>query len=130
MFQIIFVYRNPRDVCCSLLNHFRMAENYAGTQESITNMFLQDTGPYYAPFFVTLLSYWKRRHQDNFFVVSYEEMQQDLPKVIKDVAKFLGKSISDADIPKLTDHLSLDSMKKNPMTNFEKEISVSFSFYD
>ena len=89
-------------------------------------MFLRDKGPFYGPFFVNVLSYWNRRHQDNILIVHYEEMQQDLSSVVRKVGKFLDKELSDDDVFKLCDHVSIDNMRKNPMCNFEERLKVSY----
>eukprot|EP00111_Clytia_hemisphaerica_P008104 TCONS_00023633-protein len=47
----------------------------------------------------------------------YEEMQADLPKVIKRIASFLEVTISDEDVLRLCDHVSFEKMKANPMVN-------------
>ena len=124
--QIINVIRNPRDVCMSSFNHYRIINNYTGDLDLLTDMFLKNKGPLYGPFFVNVLSYWNRRHQDNILIVHYEEMQKDLPSVVRKIGKFLGKELSNDDVSKLCDHVSIDNMKKNPMCNFETTLKVSY----
>jgi len=97
-FQIINVLRNPRDVCVSFLNHFKVIENYKGTLETIADMFLRDVGPYYTPFFKSILSYWNQRSESNILTVHYEDMKRDLASVIKKVAEFLEIEVTDDNV--------------------------------
>jgi len=59
--------------------------------------------------------------------ITFEEMKSDLSAVIDKVSTFLGKSISSTDKPKLVEHLSFDSMKKNAAVNKEDFVKVSIS---
>ena len=75
---MICVIRNPRDVCVSFQNHFILTENFTGDLQLIADIMLKDIGPYYAPFFTHILSYWKQRENPNLLIVHYEEMQRDI----------------------------------------------------
>lgn len=48
-------------------------------------------------------------------------MKNDLRPVIKKVAAFLGKDRNEEEVAKLVEHLSFQSMKKNPSVNLEAE---------
>ena len=117
--------RNPRDICCSLLNHFQVTDNYTGSLDTLVDTFLADTGSYYGPYFVHALSYWNKRHLPNLFICWYEELQGEFATTIKKLAKFLELSISDDDIPELKEYVSFDKMKKNDMVNMDDTITVS-----
>ena len=55
----------------------------------------------------------------------YEDMQRDLPSVIRKLVSFLEKpDMSDDNITKLCDHVSFDKMKANPMTNLDGLVDV------
>lgn len=109
------------------MNHYQVTKNYSGSLELLTELFLRDIGPEYAPFFSNVLGYWNRREHENILVTFYEDMQRDLPSVIRKVADFLDKkAMSDDDVAKLCDHLSFDKMKANPMTNLDGLIDVRF----
>ena len=51
--------------------------------------------------------------------ITYEDMKRDLPAVIKRVAHFLDKDLSETDISELANHLSFKNMKKNAAVNKE-----------
>lgn len=79
-----------------------------------------------------VLSYWKIRNKPNVLFLRYEDMKKDLPKVIKKVADFLEKSLSEEQIQILTKHLSFESMKNNPAVNYEPvcELNRKFKLID
>lgn len=49
-------------------------------------------------------------------------MKADLSGQINLVANFLGKQLTEKEVEKLAEHLSFDSMRKNPAVNAEQEI--------
>ena len=44
---------------------------------------------------------------------------KDSPRVIKEIASFLGKDITDEEAGRLATESSFETMKKNPQTNYE-----------
>ena len=65
--RVVYVTRNPRDVCVSLFNHFRIFRGYTGTFEDIAQLFLQDICGMYTPFPNHVLGYWDKRDLPKFF---------------------------------------------------------------
>lgn len=59
--QIVYVTRNPRDTCVSLLNHMRVLEGYSGDLNLLVDVFLKDMAGYYTPFIQHVLEYWNKR---------------------------------------------------------------------
>lgn len=57
-FQIIYVYRNPKDAALSYFHHFRLWNNYSGTQDQFLEAYVQDKGTSSEIYF--LLSFYKR----------------------------------------------------------------------
>lgn len=52
-------------------------------------------------------------------------MIKDLPKIIKQMASFLNKSLSEEQVTQLCHHLSFANMKNNPAVNFELIVSLN-----
>lgn len=78
--------RNPRDVAVSTLNHWRILEKYSGTFEQLCDVILNDTGTHFGPYFRHVLSYWEqRKNVENLLIVTYEDMQRDLERVVRKV---------------------------------------------
>ena len=87
-------------------------------------MLTSDVGFTWGPYFKHVFSYWDQRTKDNLLIVSYEDMQEDLPAVIRKVANFLDIQVTADEIKELTLHLSFDNMKANKMTNLRTESQV------
>nr|XP_023014297.1 amine sulfotransferase-like isoform X1 [Leptinotarsa decemlineata]XP_023014298.1 amine sulfotransferase-like isoform X2 [Leptinotarsa decemlineata] len=122
--KIIYVTRNPKDTCISYFNHSRLMEGYRGNFEDYCRLFLAGKLPF-APFWNHVLPFWERRNQPNILFLKYEEMVKDLPAIIRKVAEFLEKPLSDDQVEVLSSHLSFESMKKNPAVNYEMVVSLN-----
>nr|CAI5825181.1 unnamed protein product [Callosobruchus analis] len=79
----------------------------------------------YTPYWSHLMSFWQHRNQENLLFLKYEDMNKDLPSVIKRVANFLQKPLSEEQVQILYKHLSFENMKKNPAVNYEMVISIN-----
>ncbi|KAF2883128.1 hypothetical protein ILUMI_23045 [Ignelater luminosus] len=117
--KIIYVARNPKDVCVSYYNHSQHFYNLPlCTFEEFADLFLNDKLPF-SPLWPHYLEFWKRRHEDNFLFLKYEDMKKDLLTVILKIAEFLGKTLSDEQINILIEYLSFNNMKSNQSVNME-----------
>ncbi|KAF2354421.1 Sulfotransferase domain [Trinorchestia longiramus] len=123
--KIVYVCRDPRDVCVSYYHHAVKLEGFTGDFDTFVKIFLADALPW-APFWSNVLSYWNRRDESNVLFLTFEELKTDMPGVLKRVAKFLGITrggvegpLSFEEVAALTEHLSFSSMSKNPATNNE-----------
>ena len=72
-----------------------------------------------------VLGYWSRRKERNILFLTFEEMKRDLPAVIRKVAVFLDKKLSDTQVSQLSDHLSFNKMKENKAVNKEDLEEIS-----
>jgi len=123
--KIIYVAREPKDICVSFYHHRVTWESYLGTMQDSVEEFIGGHcmgGPY----FPHLKEYWDIRERPNLLFLTYEQMKKNLPSVLEKVSSFLGKSLTENDKSKLADHLSFENMKKNPATNYD-EITMLFS---
>ncbi|CAB0040650.1 unnamed protein product [Trichogramma brassicae] len=117
--KMIYVARNPKDVCISYYHHYKLLEGYCSTFENFSKLFLGDK-VYYAPFWDHVISYWDNKGNNDILFLTYENMKKDLGSVIQQTAAFLNKSpMSPEQLNRLKEHLSFDSMKKNPAANYE-----------
>ncbi|KAF2883513.1 hypothetical protein ILUMI_22686 [Ignelater luminosus] len=119
--KMILTLRNPQDSCISLYHHSQMVENYSGTFEEFCTLFLAGR-VCFGPFWKQVLSFWEQRERENILFITFKEMKDDLLAVIRKVSSFLGKTYTEEEIEKLAEHLSFQSMKKNPSVNLEKVI--------
>ncbi len=58
-------------------------------------------------------TWWAARNLPNVKLVHFNDLKADLPGEMRDIAKFLGIDIPDADWPRITDHCSFDYMKSH-----------------
>ena len=123
--KLIYVCRNPRDAVVSYYNHWKVLEGFTGSFETFFNAFVGDVCGYYSPFIKHVLGYWDRKDDPNILFITFEQMKKDLPEVIKQVATFLNRKISDSDINVLANHLSFKNMKKNAAVNKEDVLEVA-----
>ncbi|XP_067007721.2 luciferin sulfotransferase [Anabrus simplex] len=116
--KIIYVARNPKDMCVSFYHYCMLIHNLKGSFEDFCELFLRDRAPM-GPIWNHILGFWSRRHEPNILFLTYEEMKRDLSGIIRTTADFLGKTLSENDVNRLEEHLSFGSMKKNPAVNLE-----------
>lgn len=79
----------------------------------------------FAPYWDHVLKFWERRNQPNILFLKYEDMIQDLPSIIKQVANFLERPLSPDQVSLLANHLSFESMKANPAVNYDMVVSLN-----
>ncbi|PSN58317.1 hypothetical protein C0J52_00106 [Blattella germanica] len=116
--KIVYVARNPKDMCVSYYHYCMLVHNMSGTFEDFCELFLKDKVPI-GPIWRHILGFWRRRHESNILFLKYEEMKRDQKGAIRKTADFLGKTMTDAQVDELAEHLSFQSMRKNPAVNLE-----------
>ncbi|XP_058800464.1 luciferin sulfotransferase-like [Phymastichus coffea] len=122
--KIVYVARNPKDVCVSFYHHSLLLEGYCGNFQQFCELFLGDRLNY-APYWNHVLGFWeKSKGMDNIMFIRFEDMKTNLPDVIRKTAAFYGKQLSDSQVNKLAEHLSFASMKKNPSLNKERTVEI------
>ena len=68
------------------------------------------------------VSYWELRHLPNVLIVSYEDAQKDILSILRRMASFVGKSLSDAMFEQIRQHISFDEMQSGKVV-YNPEIS-------
>lgn len=119
--------RNPKDTCISYYHHSRLIEGYRGNFDDFCKLFLSGKITF-GPFWHNVLSFWNRRHDENLLFLKYEDMRRDLDSVIRRVAAFIGKELTEEQIERLKGHLSFESMKKNRSVNYEGLVELHAKF--
>ncbi|XP_065082831.1 sulfotransferase 1C4 [Ochlerotatus camptorhynchus] len=116
--KVIYVARNPSDVVVSYyhLNRLYRTQGYVGDFETFYNYFENNLTPW-SPYWTHLKQGWQARCLPNVLFMFYENMNKNLPETIRTVANFLDKHLSDEELTKLIDHLSIDKFKNNPSVN-------------
>ena len=73
----------------------------------------------YGPFWTHVLPYWNLRHSPNLLFIKYEDMKTNLSGVVRTVAGFLERPLTEEKVQILAKHLSFESMSKNNAVNKE-----------
>ena len=81
-------------------------------------MFETEDGLYFGSYWDHLKQAWELQNKDNVKFLWFEDMKQDLTKVIKELCQFLSVSLSNVQMKELADHLTFDKMKENQTVNF------------
>lgn len=76
----------------------------------------------YGSFWKHVFGFWEHLDSSNILFIKYEDMKADLASVIREVAKFLEKELTEEQIEILAKHLSFESMKKNNAVNGEDSL--------
>ncbi|KAF5302065.1 hypothetical protein FQR65_LT08615 [Abscondita terminalis] len=127
--KIIYIARNPKDVCLSSYHYLKTLLNRINcTFEEYCDFFLK--GHIFADdrcvsYWKEVLHFWECRNDPNVLFIKYEDMKQNLPIVIRNVAQFLGKSMSDDDVSYLGKRLDFETMRKNAAVNHEGSYNKS-----
>ncbi|XP_032675693.1 sulfotransferase 1C4-like [Odontomachus brunneus] len=116
--KIVYVARNPKDVAVSWyhLNMEIKTQGYLGDFATFWDYFENDLTPW-SPYWTHLKEAWALKDHPNLLFIFYEDMQLDFLKVIKKVAKFLGKTYTDEELNKVADYLNIKNFRNNPMVN-------------
>nr|XP_054767549.1 sulfotransferase 1C2-like [Lytechinus pictus] len=67
--------------------------------------------------FENVLPWWRKRNHPNVLFLKYEDMKKDLPKAVKQIAEFMGKSFTDDVIQKIADASTFKAMKESSSSN-------------
>lgn len=129
--KLIYIARNPRDTAISYFYFMQLLtqSSFQGPLSSFVDMFLSDK-VMYSPYFGHVLGYWQSRQSPNILFVTYEELHQDPPKVIRKMAEFLGIDVSDAEVNYVAECTSFNHMASNPSVNYEHWKDYGFAFKD
>ncbi|XP_046400820.1 luciferin sulfotransferase-like [Ischnura elegans] len=120
--KIIYVARNPKDLCLSYYHQLVRQGLFKGNFEEMAELFLEDRVPY-SPYWDHVLTYWEHRYDPNLLFIKYEDMKKDLPSICTRVASFLDEDCSDiGQLSELCSHLSFEAMKSN--------VSVNYTFWE
>ncbi|XP_045532588.1 luciferin sulfotransferase-like [Pieris brassicae] len=126
--KVVYVARDPKDVAVSFyhLCSSMTFMGWTGDFKQFWELFISDL-QYWSPFFEHLKEAWAMRHHPNLLFIFYEELQKDLPGVIKRVSAFMGKNYNDVEVATLCEHLNVKNFKKNPSINNEqfKELGLT-----
>ncbi|XP_014382743.2 sulfotransferase family cytosolic 2B member 1-like [Alligator sinensis] len=119
--KVIYTLRSPKDVVTSYYHftHIMHAFKDHGPLDAFLQDFLSGNVPY-GSWFDHVAGWLGLRGQDNFFYITYEELQQDLRGSIQRISHFLGKELSEQQISSVVENASFQTMRRNKMCNFSE----------
>ncbi|KAJ8722505.1 hypothetical protein PYW07_003685 [Mythimna separata] len=125
--KVIYIARDARDIAVSSYHHARLFRvlDFIGEFKDFWDIFRSDRF-IQSPYFEHVKEAWNLRHHPNMLFLFYEELAKDLPAVVRRVADFLGKEVTEEQMTRLCDHLSFENFKKNKAVNYEdlKEFDI------
>lgn len=125
--KVIMCLRNPKDTAVSAFHHEKLLKmfGFRGDFPTFFDLLLRNL-TCYSSYFQYTADAWKRRDHPNMLIIFFEDMKEDLPSVVKKVAQFLEREVTEEQVEMLCDHLSFKRMKKNDSVNNEAIRKVAF----
>ncbi|XP_077979565.1 sulfotransferase 1B1-like [Glandiceps talaboti] len=142
--KVIYCARNPKDVAVSAYWFTQMLLNQDEFGQSLGNTPYTNFGEFLPDFLETrgrlqplifsddgsrwqehVLSWWKKRHEQNILFLKYEDMVEDLKSSIRQIAKFLDAQLTDDAVERIATHCNIRNMKKNKMAT-KSDFCINF----
>lgn len=126
--KIIFTSRNPKDTAASFYNHHvalgHMYGDYKGTFKAWFPLYMEGNVQYggFADYHLSWYTAMRENPGHPIYITSFENKKEDLPREIRNMAKFLEVDLSDDLVLEIAKQAGFDSMKKE-YTKDPKNIS-------
>ncbi|CAM5134179.1 unnamed protein product [Natator depressus] len=119
--KIIYTLRCPKDVLVSLYHFSKLLHLFKdpGSLDSFFEDFLSGNVAY-GSWFDHVTGWMGLKGNENFFPITYEELQQDPLGSVRRICHFLGKELSEEQMAAVVEDASFQSMKGNKMSNFSQ----------
>jgi len=116
--RVIYVGRNPKDVAVSYYHHHRLTRSASPdmTFSQFLKLFMAELlvqGPHLS----AVQEGVEAGKAGELLFLWYEDMKADLGAAVRRVAAYLGQTITEEQVTRLTDYLDIKNMKKNPAVN-------------
>lgn len=110
--KVVYVARNPRDVCVSLYRFLGMMKGVTVPVEfrAFVESFMS-ASLHYGPYWDHLEQAWRQREHPNLHVVFYEDMKKDVLEELRKLSTFLGRSLEDDQLRSIVEYTSFGRMK-------------------
>jgi len=115
--KVIYVARNVKDVCVSLYYQSKQPAPFDQFAKAFRNGEMMP-----GIWFEHMKQAWDMREEKNLEFVWYEDMKEDITRVINKIAQHLGKTISEAEMAVLVKHLDIDNFRENTSVNKTEEM--------
>ncbi|XP_073836572.1 sulfotransferase 1E1-like [Musca autumnalis] len=116
--KIIYVARNCKDVIVSAYHFTKNLGSWNGDNLEDFAMDFMNNKIMYTCFWSHIVDFWKMREESFMFFTTYEEMQRNLPGVLRKLCDFLERpQLTATEMENMLNHLSFENMKGNDQTN-------------
>lgn len=144
--RIVYMMREAKETATSWYHHYVNIHNFLGPKEDFLELFLKGQGNSFTSiydaslndvFLVIFGNYWDHVEQfsllhewyKNIKIYKFEELLQNMEKVLQDLCKFLNKSLTPHETETLLTHLEFRNMKVNPAVNGEEVQPIVEAFH-
>ncbi|CAL4143735.1 unnamed protein product [Meganyctiphanes norvegica] len=111
--KVVYVLRNPKDVCCSFYHHSRLTKgmDFTHTLDQFVQYFISDN-LMYGSYWQHIKEAWMKKDHPAFHVIYYEELLSDPLWEVKRLNFFLGTNLTDDQMPGIAQHCNFEAMKQ------------------
>lgn len=111
--KMLAIFRNPKDTLVSFY-HFSNNNPVLPVQswETFYSHFLSGDVPW-GSYFDHALAWEKRMDDPNVMIVTYEELKQDLSEGVRQVSRFFGFSLTEAQVQRIAGESTFTAMKES-----------------
>ncbi|XP_063876923.1 luciferin sulfotransferase-like [Scylla paramamosain] len=103
---VVYVARNPKDVCLSTYNIYTSMERFTGDLSDWVELFTGDS-VIYGPYWKHLKQAWHRRNHLNLHFMFYEDMKTDIMNELRKLNTFLKLGLSDEQLLRASENSSV-----------------------
>ena len=116
--KVIHITRDPRDAAVSYFNLFKMLPQvmYQGTWQSFFEAFMEGK-VWFGSWFDYTKDWNSYKNHPNILFVEYEDFLSDTKGMIRKLATFLGKALSEDQVDRIASIVAFKAMQKNPKFN-------------
>ncbi len=109
---MIYVARNPKDACVSWYYHQKLSEDFQADFAEMAKQYKAGLMTF-TPILPHIIEAWSHRHNPNLYFTTYEKMKQDLATIVQEVAQFMGKDLTAAQLEAILKTVDIESFRKN-----------------
>ncbi len=120
--KILVAIRNPKDLLVSLYHFYQLVYTlgpFTGSWEEFFDELFLKNQLLYGDYFDYYAAWWryKTENPNQVLFVWFEDMKKDIRGVIRTIAEFLGKTLTEDQVEKIKRHTGFEAMKKNDSVN-------------
>lgn len=111
--KVIYVARNPKDMCVSFHHHCRLILGYdfVGSFDQFVQFLVEDD-LLQGPFWNHVSEAWDRRNHPNLHFLFYEDLKDDLLSTLTSLSCFLGTNLTQHQLQKIGEYCSIERMRE------------------